>query len=95
MEEDLKKKVDTVVALSRLAGGMLIIIGCILVFVFVQAALDPKAVIEINDVSTSNQNDKILAVIFCSMFPIVGALLSFLPNKHLDKLVEKIVTSLS
>jgi len=52
MDAELQKKVDIVVGLSRLAGGTLIIIGSILVFIFVQAALDPNAIIEINGVAT-------------------------------------------
>ena len=45
MDKELKKKIDIVVGLSRLAGGTLILIGSMLVFVFTQAALDPNAVI--------------------------------------------------
>jgi hypothetical protein len=54
MAAELQKKVDIVVGLSRLTGGTLIIIGSILVFIFVQAALDPNAVIEINGVPTKD-----------------------------------------
>ena len=95
MDEDLKKKVDAVVGFSRLAGGTLIIIGCILVFFFIQAALDPNAVIEINGVPTKDPMDKIMAVIFAAIFPLVGLFLSFAPDKILDKLAAKIISRLS
>lgn len=94
MDTELKKKVDVIVGLSRLAGGTLIIIGSILVYFFVQAALDPNAVIEINGVPTKDDNSKIIAVIFSGLFPIMGLFLAFTPSKYLDKWVAKIVTHL-
>ena len=94
MDAELKKKVDVIVGLSRLGGGTLIIIGSILVYVFFQAALDPKAVIEINGVPTKDENSKIIAAIFSSLFPILGLFLAFIPSKYLDKWVAKIVTRL-
>lgn len=95
MDEDLKKKVDVVVGLSRLAGGILILVGSILVFVFIQAALDPNTVIEINDVPTKDQTDKIIADIFSALFPIAGLFLSFAPAKLLDNWAVKIISRLS
>jgi len=95
MDAELQKKVDIVVGLSRLAGGTLIIIGSILVFIFVQAALDSNAVIEINGVPTKDEGSKIIAAIFTGIFPILGMFLSFAPSKHLDKWVAKIITRLS
>jgi len=95
MDAELKKKVDTIVGLSRLGGGTLIIIGSILVYVFFQAALDPNAVIEINGVPTKDEGSKIIAAIFTGIFPIIGMFLSFAPSKHLDKWVAKIITRLS
>ena len=94
MDAELKKKVDIIVGLSRLGGGTLIIIGSVLVFVFVQAALDPNAVIEINGVPTKDEISKIIAAIFSSLFPIMGLFLAFVPSKYLDKWVAKIVTCL-
>ncbi|MBU2917618.1 hypothetical protein KO505_06545 [Psychrosphaera sp. F3M07] len=95
MDEDLKKKVDVVVGLSRLAGGTLILVGSILLFVFTQAALDPNAVIEINGAPTKDQTDKIMAAIFSALFPIAGLFLSFAPAKLLDKWAAKIIGRLS
>ena len=95
MDAELQKKVDIVVGLSRLAGGSLILVGSILVFLFVQAALDPNAVIEINGVPTKDEGSKIIAAIFSGIFPIVGMFLSFAPSKHLDKWVAKLITRLS
>ncbi len=95
MDEDLKKKVDIVVGLSRLAGGTLILVGSILVFVFTQAALDPSASIEINGVPTKDQTDKIVAAIFTALFPLIGLFLSFAPAKLLDKWAAKIISRLS
>ena len=95
MDAELQKKVDVVVGISRLAGGTLILIGSILVFVFVQAALDPNAVIEINGVPTKDEGSKIIAAMFSGLFPITGVFLSFIPSKYLDKLVAKIITRLS
>ena len=94
MDAELKKKVDIIVGLSRLGGGTLIIIGSILVFIFVQAALDPNAVIEINGVPTKDESSKIIAAIFSGLFPLMGLFLAFVPSKHLDKWVTKIVTRL-
>jgi len=70
MDEELKKQVDVVVGLSRLAGGMLIIIGSILVFFFIQAAQDPNAAIELNGVPTKDFTAKVGSVIFTALFPI-------------------------
>jgi hypothetical protein len=95
MDVELQKKVDIVVGLSRLAGGTLIIIGSILVFIFVQAALDPNAVIEINGVPIKDEGSKIITAIFSGIFPIIGMFLSFAPSKYLDKRVAKIITRLS
>ena len=95
MDEDLKKKVDIVVGLSRLAGGTLILVGSILVFVFTQAALDPSASIEINGVPTKDQTDKIVAAIFTALFPLIGLFLSFAPAKLLDKWAAKNISRLS
>ncbi|MEM5499298.1 hypothetical protein WNY77_17935 [Paraglaciecola mesophila] len=94
MDEDLKKKVDIVVGLSRLAGGTLILIGSILVFIFTEAALDSDAVIEINGVPTQDPMDKIGAVIFSALFPILGMFLAFAPSRLLDKWAAKIITRL-
>ncbi|MBO9490850.1 hypothetical protein J7384_19105 [Endozoicomonas sp. G2_1] len=91
MNQELKKKVDIVVGLSRLAGGTLIIIGSILVFFFIQAALDPNAIIEINGVPTKDFSDKLIAVIFSALFFVLGVVLSFAPNKALDKFAIKII----
>jgi len=95
MEAELKKRVDVIVGLSRLAGGMLILIGCLLVFSFVQAALDPNALIEVNGVPTNDKSTKISAVLFACLFPIIGLFLAFAPNKLMDKLAAKIITRLS
>ncbi|WP_016958005.1 hypothetical protein [Catenovulum agarivorans] len=95
MDDELKKKIDVVVGLSRLAGGTLIIIGSILVFFFIQATLDPNATIEVNGVPTKDLNAKIGAVIFCILFPICGALLAFTPSKFMDKWAAKIIKHLS
>ncbi|MBD1389130.1 hypothetical protein IC617_06785 [Neiella sp. HB171785] len=95
IDKNLKRKVDVVVGLSRLAGGTLTLIGCILVFVFVQAALDPTATIEINGVPTKDQMDKIVAVIFSALFPIFGLFLSFAPARLLDGWATKIIDRLS
>jgi hypothetical protein len=81
--------------LSHLAGGALIIVGSILVFVFVQAVLDPYAVIEINGVPTKDQTDKIVAAIFSALFPILGLFLSFAPARLLDNWAAKIIGRLS
>lgn len=91
MNEELKKKVDTLVGFSRLAGGVLIIIGSILVFFATQAALDPNAVIEVNGVPTKEASDKIIAVVFTASFPILGLFLSFAPDQLMDKLAVKII----
>ena len=81
--------------MSHLAGGALIIVGSILVFVFVQAVLDPYAVIEINGFPTKNQTDKIVAAIFSALFPILGLFLSFAPARLLDNWAAKIIGRLS
>ncbi|MGX1111258.1 hypothetical protein ACSSVW_000637 [Pseudoalteromonas sp. MBR-15] len=81
--------------MSHLAGGALIIVGSILVFVFVQAVLDPYAVIEINGVPTKDQTDKIVAAIFSALFPILGLFLSFAPARLLDNWAAKIIGRLS
>jgi len=94
MDDGLKKKVDVIVGLSRLAGGTLILIGSILVFVFTKAALDPNAIIEINGIPTKDTTEKIGAAIFSALFPILGMFLSFAPSKLLDKLVAKILNRL-
>ncbi|MDO6568988.1 hypothetical protein Q4561_18090 [Alteromonas sp. 1_MG-2023] len=91
MDEELKKKVDIVVGLSRLAGATLIFVGSVLVFVFTQAALDPNAVIEINGVLTKDPSDKIEAAILSGLFPVLGLFLSFAPAKLLDKWAAKII----
>ena len=95
MDAELQKKVDVVVGLSRLAGGTLILIGSILVFFFVQAALDPNTIIEINGIPTKDENSKVIAAIFSGLFPIMGMFLSFAPSKSLDKWAAKIITRLS
>ena len=94
MDAELQKKVDVVVGLSRLAGGTLILIGSILVFFFVQAALDPNAIIEINGIPTKDESSKVIAAIFSGLFPIMGMFLSFAPSKYLDKWAAKIITRL-
>lgn len=75
----------------------MIIVGSILVFVFVfvQAVLDPYAVIEINGVPTKDQTDKIVAAIFSALFPILGLFLSFAPARLLDNWAAKIIGRLS
>ncbi|WP_289032073.1 hypothetical protein [uncultured Paraglaciecola sp.] len=95
MDENLKKKVDVAVGLSRLAGATLIFVGSILVFVFIQAALEPNAVIEINGVPTNDSKDKIGAAVFSILLPILGLFLSFAPAKLLDKWAAKIIVRLS
>lgn len=95
MDENLQKKVDIAVGLSRVAGGTLILVGSILVFAFAQAALDPNAVIEINGFPTKDQTDKIMAAIFSALFPTLGLFLSFAPAKLLDKWAAKIIGRLS
>ena len=95
MDEELKKQVDVVVGLSRLAGGMLIIIGSILVFFFIQAAQDPNAAIEINGVPTKDFTAKVGAVIFTALFPLFGLFLSFAPSNLLEKWTTKIILLIS
>ncbi|MDK9682848.1 hypothetical protein [Pseudoalteromonas shioyasakiensis] len=95
MDEELKKQVDVVVGLSRLAGGMLIIIGSILVFFFIQAAQDPNAAIEINGVPTKDFTAKVGAVIFTALFPLFGIFLSFAPSNLLEKWTTKIILLIS
>jgi len=95
MDEELKKRVDVIVGLGRLAGGMLILIGGPLVFIFAQAALDPNALIEFNGIPTNNKSTKILAVFLTCLFPIIGLLLAFSPSKLMDKMAVKIITLLS
>ena len=95
MDEELKKQVDVVVGLSRLAGGMLIIIGSILVFFFIQAAQDPNAAIEINGVPTKDFTAKVGAVIFTVLFPLFGIFLSFAPSNLLEKWTTKIILLIS
>ena len=95
MDEALKKKVDTVIAFCRLGGGMFAIIGALILFFFVQAALDPTASITINGIATTDQHAKMLAVVFCALFPIFGLFLAFVPEKHLDKWITVIVKRLS
>lgn len=95
MNEELKKKVDTLVGFSRLAGGVAIIVGSLLVFFAAQAALDPNAVIEVNGVPTKKTSDKIMAVIFTALFPILGLFLSFAPDPLMDKLAAKAISRLS
>jgi uncharacterized membrane protein len=91
MTDNLKKKVDTIVGLSRMAGGILIIIGCIIVFFMARAALDPAAVIEINGVPTSDESKKIQAAISTGFIPLLGLFLAFLPDKYADKWVASLV----
>jgi hypothetical protein len=95
MDEALKKKVDTVIAFCRLGGGMFAIIGTLILFFFVQAALDHNASITINGIATTDQNAKMFAVVFCAFFPIFGLFLAFVPEKHLDKWVTAIVKQFS
>ena len=95
MDEELKKQVDVVVGLSRLAGGMLIIIGSIIVFFFIQAAQDPNAAIEINGVPTKDFTAKVGAIIFTALFPLFGIFLSFAPNNLLEKWTTKIILLIS
>jgi len=95
MDEELKKRVDVIVGLGRLAGGMLILIGGPLVFIFAQAALDPNSLIEFNGIPTNNKSTKILAVFLTCLFPIIGLLLAFSPSKLMDKMAVKIITLLS
>ncbi len=95
MDEELKKQVDVVVGLSRLAGGMLIIIGSIIVFFFIQAAQDPNAAIEINGVPTKDFTAKVGAVIFTALFPLFGIFHSFAPNNLLEKWATKIILLIS
>jgi len=95
MDEELKKQVDVVVGLSRLAGGMLIIIGSILVFFFIQAAQDPNAAIELNGVPTKDFTAKVGSVIFTALFPMFGIFLSFAPNNLLEKWATKIILLIS
>ena len=95
MDEELKKQVDVVVGLSRLAGGMLIIIGSILVFFFIQAAQDPNGAIEINGVPTKDFTAKVGAVIFTALFPLFGIFLSFAPSNLLEKWTAKIILLIS
>tara|TARA_Y100000034_G_scaffold97509_1_gene119095 strand:- start:63 stop:365 length:303 start_codon:yes stop_codon:yes gene_type:complete len=95
MDAELKKRVDVIVGLSRLAGGMLIIIGCLLVFFFAQTAFDPNAVIEVNGIPTKDKSTKISALLFTCLFPIIGLFLAFSPSKLMDKLAANIITRLS
>ena len=95
MDEELKKQVDVVVGLSRLAGGMLIIIGSIIVFFFIQAAQDPNAAIEINGVPTKDFTAKVGAIIFTALFPLFGIFLSFAPSNLLEKWTTKILLLIS
>ncbi|MCZ4250135.1 hypothetical protein [Pseudoalteromonas shioyasakiensis] len=95
MDEELKKQVDVVVGLSRLAGGMLIIIGSIIVFFFIQAAQDPNAAIEINGVPTKDFTAKVGAIIFTALFPLFGIFLSFAPSNLLEKWTTKIILLIS
>lgn len=95
MDEALKKKVDTIIALCRLGGGMLAIIGALILFVFVQAAMDPTASITINGIASTDQFAKMFAVVFCALFPIFGLFLAVVPEKRLDKWVTAIVKQIS
>ncbi len=95
MDEALKKKVDTVIAFCRLGGGVSAIIGTLILFFFIQSALDPNASITINGIVTTDQNAKILAVVCCAFFPISGLFLAFVPEKCLDKWVTALVKRFS
>lgn len=95
MDEALKKKVDSVIAFCRLGGGILAIIGSLMLFFFVQAALDPNASITINVIVTTDQNAKIFAVVFCAFFPIFGLFLALISEKHLDKWITAIIKRFS
>lgn len=95
MNEKLKKQVDIAVGFSRLSGGVLIIIGSLLVFFFIQAALDTNAVVEVNGVATADTDTKVTAVIFAVLFPAIGLFLAFASNELMDKLAVKIITRLS
>jgi hypothetical protein len=94
MQDNLKKKVDTIVGVSRIAGGALVIVGCIIVFFMAKAALDPSAIIEINGVPTSDESKKIQAAIGSAFVPLIGLFLAFLPNKYADKWVASLLRRL-
>ena len=94
MSEGLENKVDAFVRITRFTGLCLTVIGSIFFYSSVQALLDPNAVIEISGIPTTEQGDKITAVIVVSLLPLTGLFLSFVPSRYVDKWARRAMSNL-
>jgi hypothetical protein len=79
----------TVRRLRRVGWGFLIIGGGMLV-IFLFTLLDPEGKIKVNGGETRDFSAKLAAAAFLAVFPTVGSLLAFLPEKKIKPLFEHI-----
>ena len=70
----------------RFAGWWFIAIGVFMLLAAVRLYLDPNGEITYNGVVTTDPELKRNVVLFVSIFPIVGAVLAFLPKRQFRKL---------
>ncbi|MFP8965225.1 hypothetical protein ACKC9G_01405 [Pokkaliibacter sp. CJK22405] len=65
----------------RAVGWGFLILGSIMFIAFASAMLDPDAGITVNDVYTTDPSEKLSAVLFAAIFPIVGLLILLFVGK--------------
>jgi hypothetical protein len=70
----------------RIIGWWFIAIGGFMLLITLRLYMDPNGEITYNGVATTSPDLKLNAVLFTSMFPIIGAVLAFLPKRLFRKL---------
>lgn len=71
--------------MTRLVGAWFTLIGGIIFVAMLRTYLDPTATILVNGVPTTDPETKLFAVIFASIFVVIGVVLLLLPDRILDK----------
>ena len=70
----------------RMMGWWFVAIGGFMLLMTLRLYMDPAGEITYNGVATTSPELKLNAVLFTAIFPIVGAVLAFLPNRAFRRL---------
>lgn len=88
-EEERNEKLEEIrpmLKACRGIGWMLLIIGSIILIGFLPTLLDPEATISVNSTPRSDLWTKISSLLFIVIFPIIGSLMAFFPQRRLESL---------
>jgi hypothetical protein len=71
----------------KIIAGSFLITGGLLFAIFLMAYLDPEVTIKVNDVPTNSPNAKFQAVLFSSVFVLLGIAGLLLPKRLLNRML--------